>query len=362
MPIDGNPGGAVSFGLYERLTHAVGKHWVPVGIWALIASIFAFDIVTGPENIALCFAYLLPIFLSSLEARPRPYLYAVAATGLLALVGAVSMLFDDIPRAAVLANRSIAIATVWLGAVLVGVLNRRRAELQHDVERQQRFVDILSHEIRNALTAVGGHAQRLAKLSEKLTPSDVAARADKIRGAAARIEAIISRVQFASSLGNGMVPMLRDDVDLNALVRQLIDRLKEEHEERLIELDLSPETLRIHGDEVLLRHAIENVVLNSLQYSPKGSRVLVHTTATGSGMRITIADFGPGIAPDDLTRIREPYFRGANGESRSGTGLGLYFADRIVQGHKGSVQIDSALGKGTTVTIEVPASDKAVRA
>jgi signal transduction histidine kinase len=272
------------------------------------------------------------------------------------------MLFDDIPRAAVLANRSIAIATVWLGAVLVGVLNRRRAELQHDVERQQRFVDILSHEIRNALTAVGGHAQRLAKLSEKLTPSDVAARADKIRGAAARIEAIISRVQFASSLGNGMVPMLRDDVDLNALVRQLIDRLKEEHEERLIELDLSPETLRIHGDEVLLRHAIENVVLNSLQYSPKGSRVLVHTTATGSGMRITIADFGPGIAPDDLTRIREPYFRGANGESRSGTGLGLYFADRIVQGHKGSVQIDSALGKGTTVTIEVPASDKAVRA
>ncbi len=329
------------------------KYWAPAASWTLTALIFAIDIAVRSERVSVYIAYLLPVFLSSYAVRPRPFIYAGAATGL-ALVGAAPLVVSgafDFPE---VANKLIAMSAIWLGALLVDVQSRRRDELRLDVERQQRFVDILSHEIRNALTAVGGHAQRLSKLSTKLTPADIATRAEKIRDAAARIEAIISRVQFASSLGNGMVPMSRDCVDVNALIRDLTERLKEEHEGRLIDTDLTKEEVRIGGDEVLLRHAIENIILNSLLYSPVGSRVHVRTARTGAGARVTVTDRGAGIAPDDLPRIREPYFRGGVSKGKPGTGLGLYFADRIVRGHKGAFQIESAVGEGTTVTIEVP--------
>lgn len=334
------------------------KYWAPAASWTLTGLIFAIDLVARPEKISVYIAYLLPVLLSSFEMKPRPFIYAGAGTGL-ALVGAAPLVASGSLDPAEIANKLIAISAVWLGALLVDVLSRRRLELQLDVERQQRFVDILSHEIRNALTAVGGHAQRLSKLSSKLTPTEIASRAEKIRGAAARIEAIISRVQFASTLGNGMVPMSRDHVKLNSLIRDLTETLKEEHEGRLIDLDLTREEIGVGGDEVLLRHAIENIILNSLLYSPVETRVHVRTAREGDGARVTVTDFGAGIAPDDLLRVREPYFRGGSSDGKPGTGLGLYFADRIVRGHKGAVQVESILGKGTTVTIDMPRLEEA---
>lgn len=341
------------FSVGEKLEPLIKSYGVSSAGWGMTGIVFAIDVITRPENASACYAYLLPVLISSFAAKPRPYLFASVATGLVAM-GAFPLSLDEASLASVLANRLIAVSAVWLGALLVSMQVRSRLDLRRDVERQQRFVDILSHEIRNALTAVGGQAQRLTKLADKLKPADVSLRADKIRSAAARIEAIVSRVQFASALGNGMVPMSRENVDLNVLVGQLIERLREEHDGRLIELELSPETLRTVGDEVLLLHAIENIVLNSLQHSPHHSRVLVHTVGTGSGIRITIADFGSGMTDEDISRVREPYYRGASSQGKPGTGLGLYFADRIVHGHKGSLKIDSAVGKGTTVTIDMP--------
>lgn len=340
----------------EKLEPLLRTYGIAGAAWVLTGVIFAFDVYTRPEYVSASYAYLLPVLINNFASRPRPFLLASVAS-LLAVLAAIPLPPDHWPRASVLASRIIGVGTVWLGALLVSMQIRSRQQLQRDVERQQRFVDILSHEIRNALTAVGGHAQRLMKLADKLEPVDVALRADKIRGAAARIEAIVSRVQFASALGNGMVPMSREDVDLNALVGQLIERLREEHADRLIEVELSPKTLRTSGDEVLLRHALENIVLNSLQYSPHGSRILVHTDGTAGASRITIADFGPGMTAEEISRVREPYFRGASSQGQAGTGLGLYFADRIVHGHKGSLKIESTVGKGTTVTIDVPHTD-----
>lgn len=340
----------------EKLEPLLQTHGIAGAAWVLTGGIFAFDVYTRPEYVSATYAYLLPILINNFASRPHPFILASVAS-LLALLAAIPLPPDHWPRASVLASRIIGVGTVWLGALLVSMQILRRQQLQRDVERQQRFVDILSHEIRNALTAVGGHAQRLMKLADKLEPGDVALRADKIRSAAARIEAIVSRVQFASALGNGMVPMSREDVDLNALVSQLIDRLRDEHSGRLIEVELSPKALRTTGDEVLLRHALENIVLNSLQYSPQGSRILVQTDGLAGASRIMIADFGPGMTAEDLSRVREPYFRGVSSQGKTGTGLGLYFADRIVHGHKGSLTIDSRLGKGTTVTVDVPHSD-----
>ena len=154
----------------------------------------------GP--LRLCNSDLRELF----EVRPRAILYAAVATTL-SLIGSFIQPLSEASMIVVEANRLIAVLTQWLSAALVGLQQRRLVEANDKAEFQHRFVDILSHEIGTALTAVTGQAYRLTKLSEELAPGDLRLRAEKIRKAAERIEAIIDRVQFASSLGDGTIPI-----------------------------------------------------------------------------------------------------------------------------------------------------------
>ncbi|WP_456639639.1 sensor histidine kinase [Bradyrhizobium sp. USDA 10063] len=290
------------------------------------------------------------------ELKPRPFLYAATATAL-SIAGSFALPFGDLPLAAVLANRFIAVATQWVVAVLVKVQYRRQVDMQQQAEYQRRFVAILSHEIGTALTTIAGQAYRLARLSDRISPNDLKARAEKIRGAAERIEGIVGRVQFASSLGDGTIPIGRRTTDLRLLLATLLDQLREEQRYGSIELHASSESLFVEGDEMLLRQLFENVVLNCIKYCRSSdASISVDIGSRASVVRVSIADRGGGIAPDELPRVREPYYRGKNSKGTSGAGLGLYFVERIVDAHGGRLFIESDLGKGTQVIIDLPQS------
>ncbi|QHO75681.1 hypothetical protein ACH79_26690 [Bradyrhizobium sp. CCBAU 051011] len=340
----------------ERPRLFVSTRSVRAVIWLLLGSIFLFDIWTHPENVSACFAYAIPIFVSLFELQPRPFLYAATATAL-SIAGSFALPSSELPLTAVLANRFIAIATQWVVAVLVKVQYRRQVDMQQQAEYQRRFVAILSHEIGTALTTITGQAYRLAKLSERISPSDLKARADKIRGAAERIEGIVGRVQFASSLGDGTIPVERQRIDVTVLLTKLLEQLKEDQRGGPIELHASSEPQVVEGDEMLLRQLFENVVLNSVKYSGSFNAPISIDIATHAGMvRVAIADRGGGIAPDELPRVREPYYRGKNSKGTSGAGLGLYFVERIVEAHSGRLLIETDFGKGTRVIIDLPQS------
>lgn len=327
--------------------------WVWPAIWLMIGLIFVLDVTAHPQNVSASFAYAIPIFVSIFEIKPRPFVYA-SVTTLLSLAASFTLTEGELASWSALINRAIGVGTQWLAAALVVLEAGRRAALQFSLERQQRFADILAHEVRNALTAVSGHAQRLAKLADKLAPSDVLARADKIRAAASRIEAVIERVQLASSLGNGMVPVAPAAIDLNALLSRLVDALREDYPERTFKLSLDHVAFAVRGDEVLLQQAFDNLLQNSMHYSAPGSPVLVASARTQAGIKVTIADSGEGVPADELPRVREAYYRGSSGKSKSGMGLGLYFVDRIVDAHGGTFLFESKAGSGTTATIELP--------
>jgi signal transduction histidine kinase len=140
------------------------------------------------------------------------------------------------------------------------------------------------------------------------------------------------------------------------LVENLVAHLREEAAETAIEFSRSAERAHVWGDAVLVRHAIENVLRNGVQYSPTNDVVSVLIDVQQSQVRIGVQDTGPGIPAEEIARVREPYFRGAASRGTSGTGLGLYFVDRIVKGHGGALYIDSKAGRGASVTIELPLS------
>lgn len=323
---------------------------VTAAIWVLVASIFLLDLLTPADDVSVCFAYLIPIFVSLFETRPRPILYASATTALSIL----GMIAQPPSYTGTVMMVLIAVLTQWVVAILVKLQQRRLVEANERAETQRRFVDILSHEVGTALTTVTGQAFRLTKLSEQLAPDDLRVRAEKIRRAAERIQTIISRIQFASSLGDGTIPIGEGSINLNTILEQLTDQMKEEQQAGRIELKLCSQPQYVAGDEMLLRQIFENVIANGIKYSPSDAPIVVSIDENGSGARVIVADQGSGIGHDDLSRIRDPYYRGPNSKGISGAGLGLYVVEKLVEAHRGSVLIESEIGCGTRVIIDLP--------
>jgi signal transduction histidine kinase len=340
-------------------THDFIPEPVSIAIWAMLSAIFLFDILTPPENISVCLAYAVPIFLSLFEVRPRPMLYASTST-VLSLVGVLIQLSTATNRMLVVANLLIAIAIQWLVAALVRLQRQRLSDMLEKAESQRRFVNILSHEVGTALTVVAGQALRLTKLSVQPALNDLRLRAEKIRDAAHRIEAVIDRIRFASSLDDGTIPVERSAVNLHAVLQQLIEQLKEENYHRVIDLNLCSEPQIINGDEMLIRQMVENLIVNSLKYSPTHETVSVSISERDQGARIAIADHGSGMSQYDLSRIRAPYYRGDNSKGISGIGIGLYVVEKIVVAHNGRLSVKSSPGVGTTVVIDLPKSSEVV--
>src|SRR5262245_48004510 len=146
-------------------------------IWLLFPSIFVLDLITPRENVSVCFAYVIPIFVSLFETRSRPVFYAAVATvlslGEPLVQGPHDLSMNELTMVMEAGHRLLAIVTQWIAASLVQLQLRRLVDARDKAEFQHRFLDILSHEIGTALTTVTGQAYRLAKLSEKLAPTDV---------------------------------------------------------------------------------------------------------------------------------------------------------------------------------------------
>jgi len=119
--------------------------------------------------------------------------------------------------------------------------------------------------------------------------------------------------------------------------------------------DLPPLT----ADAVLLRRVIDNLLDNAHKYSDAPpSEIALRAARAGDKIVIEVRDQGGGIAPDDLKRVFEPFFRADPSRTRTtgGLGLGLALARRIVEAHQGALTIDSVLGAGTRACVELPIS------
>jgi signal transduction histidine kinase len=108
----------------------------------------------------------------------------------------------------------------------------------------------------------------------------------------------------------------------------------------------------------MLRLVLRNLISNAVKYSPRGGEIVVstaHEERDGQAWaRLVVRDNGLGIPEEELKRVFEPYYRGTNVRSISGTGVGLASSRHIVEQHGGEITVDSALGKPTTVTVRLP--------
>lgn len=241
--------------------------------------------------------------------------------------------------------------------VLVAVIHdvtaeRRLARMKDDM------MAVVSHELRTPLTPIKASAQLLRRRWEAVDSeareellANIEERADHL----ARLVEDLLLVGQLSSADQGSVSVSLSRVDLAAIVRAETEQLSLTHEGHRLEFQ-GLERLPVRGDPVRLRQVVDNIVENACKFSPRGSRVWLTLHEQGPIAVLTVTDEGRGIPAEDLERVFERFERVEDPlvMTTGGAGLGLYIVRALVTAMDGDVELSSAVGRGTTVTVRLP--------
>ncbi len=236
---------------------------------------------------------------------------------------------------------------------------RERNEALETADRlKSEFVANMSYELRTPLNTIMGFAELLshgiagslsARQKEYLT---------HVITAAGELKRLIDDILDLATIEAGVFELVIEPIDVPALletVRQMVKDSARKAGVRLV-IEAASGLERIDGDRRRLVHALYNLVRNGIQFTPEGGAVtLFARPALASGLEIGVRDTGVGIPEEDRHRVFEKFYRGTGAKKRGGgAGLGLALVRSFVELHRGTVTIDSAPGKGTTVTITLP--------
>jgi len=234
------------------------------------------------------------------------------------------------------------------------------SELRRLEQVRAEFVANVSHELRTPLTAIKGYLETL--LDE--APDEPATHRRFLEVAhthADRLSRLINDLARLSDIETGKVVLHTRSVALREFVNDIVAIFENEAEKRGISLknEVSAEVL-VWADRDRLSQILVNLVDNAMKYTPDGGMVMFRARERDQGFTgLQIIDTGQGIPPSDIPRITERFYRVDKARTRDhgGTGLGLAIVKHLVQLHGGFLRIESELGKGTTIEIELPVKE-----
>jgi two-component system phosphate regulon sensor histidine kinase PhoR len=227
------------------------------------------------------------------------------------------------------------------------------------VERSHRdYIVTLSHELKTPLTTITGYTELLLDgLAEE--PGMATRCLETIRREAERLRLIINDLIVLARLDQQVFEggIAHEPANLGDILAEAADSVRGSAELASVRVDLEcPETLTAGVSPLLLSQAVVNLAQNAIAHSEPGGRILVQATTETGMVSIAVRDWGPGVAPEHLPRIFEPFYRMDPGRirKRGGSGLGLAIVRNIAIVHGGTVTAESAPGQWCTFTIRIP--------
>lgn len=221
------------------------------------------------------------------------------------------------------------------------------------------FVANASHELRTPLATIMGYAETLAEdgVGDKKTRRKFA---KTIRQESKRMLQIVEDLMGLSRIEAHRFIAPRDSVDIGALAAEAVDNLSELAHRRdcAVTLHVDGEIPNVAGDPAQLEQLIDNLIANAIRYgcNEASNDIEVRVSTVRDRVRLQVRDHGDGIAPEHLPRLTERFYRvdAARSREKGGTGLGLAIVKHIVERHRGTLDIASAPGAGTRVTVDFP--------
>ena len=274
----------------------------------------------------------------------------------------MSQLFDAISRsvgrtAEVLIGEETYLATTEhvpdVGTIIVMQDITYVKQLEKD---RSEFMHMLSHDLKNPLTAVTGWAallRRTVSLDEKSERY-----LNEVDQAADRMLVMVNQL-LDTVAQDDAIQLVKRPCDMEAIVKNVTNDVTGAaiHKSIKLHVDTIGQPYKIEGDETRIYHMILNLVDNAIKYSPNNTNVYLNSTYTPEKTKIQIRDEGPGIPEKDLPRVFDKYFRGIQeGLSKSGSGVGLAAVKNIVEAHGGYIYARNGDECGAVFTIELPGS------
>ena len=234
---------------------------------------------------------------------------------------------------------------------LIQAFNETLERLEKLFTAQSRFLADVSHELRTPLTSIRGNVDLIRRMgpdSESL---------DAVQSEVDRMIRLVGDLLLLSRAEAGNLPLSKTPVEIDTLLLEVLQQAIVLTQGKVQVSIGNLEQAVVIGDRDRLKQLLLNLVVNALQYTQAGGRVLLSLRVVDDCVHITISDNGPGIPPEELPHIFDRFYRVEKSRSRSalgGSGLGLSIAQWIAQSHDGRIEVASEPGKGTTFSVWLP--------
>jgi signal transduction histidine kinase len=233
----------------------------------------------------------------------------------------------------------------------------RDVTADRELERlRSEFVATASHELRTPLASIYGAIRSLRRTDIAIAPEQHEQFMSMIESESEKLRVLVDQLLIAGRLDAGAVDVSIGPVELGPIVDDIVRAAAVSALEAIALRSSIEEGLVVSADAGLLRQVLANLVDNAVKYSPAGGLIEIKARRTADRVTIRVVDRGIGIPADQHRRIFEKFFRVDPGLRLGvgGTGLGLYIAKELTEQMRGRLIVDSALGAGSTFTIDLP--------
>ncbi|MCL6697618.1 PAS-domain containing protein [Sphingomonas sp. NSE70-1] len=234
---------------------------------------------------------------------------------------------------------------------------RERATALEEADRVKTdFVANMSYELRTPLTSVGGFAEMLQAGYAGELPPAASDYVGAILESVDRLSKLIDDVLDLTQADTRGVVLERERVDIAGMCRAAAESLRSRATDKRqkLELDLEPSAGSVIGDARRLRESVEHILRNAVAYTDEGGHIWLKASGDDENATIIVVDDGPGIPPEQQEQVFARFHRSGAARGEAALGLGLPLTRQFVEAHGGSVELESAVGKGTSITISIP--------
>ena len=239
--------------------------------------------------------------------------------------------------------------------VMIMDFNKMVEELGSIETLKTDFVSNVSHEMKTPIAVIKNYAEILQM--EQMDDEARKEYANSIENAVTRLSNLISNILKLNKLENQSILPETEDYNLCRQLCECILQFEDAWDEKEIELDTQIEdAAMVKADANLMELVWNNLISNAIKFTGKGGSVTICQTSDESHIIVAVADTGCGIAKENMNHIFDKFYQGDTSHSKEGNGLGLALVKRVLELMDGDIQVVSEEGKGSTVTVTLPAA------
>jgi PAS domain S-box-containing protein len=241
----------------------------------------------------------------------------------------------------------------WYGtSVDIHEMKATEDRLEKALAAKDQFLSLVSHELRTPLTVIMGNSAVLSRAGDRIPSDDRKQATDDIHREALRFSGIIENLLTMARFEQGRHIEL-EPLIIDRLLQQIAAEANRSSDHK-IDVKLPPQPPIVLGNPVAAEQVLRNLLSNAQKYSPPGSTVEVHLQDSESDVVITVKDEGPGVSPEEVNLLFQPFYRSDKAKSSAGLGIGLTVCERLVAAMGGRIWVSAENGCGGCFSFSLP--------